>query len=121
MAGRIDYRPHPNSPLWGLHFDYVTDTGIRFARENPCKATEPLLYLTDAEYPGDSEAVRVGATFKSLAYVGHRVGMDGRDRKDWYAVAAKLPLSQAHVGIIIENLDAGEQTATKFQELLSTH
>lgn len=121
MSGRIEYRPHHRSNLWKQLFDSVSDTGIRFAQEHPHKVTEPLLYLTDAEYPGDSEAVRVGATYKSLAYVGHRVGMSCEDRKNWYGVAAGLPLSQAHVGIIIENLDETEETSSRFQELLSTH
>jgi hypothetical protein len=42
-------------------------------------------YLLDKQYQG--------ATYKTLAAIGHTVGMSGAERADWYKVAESIPLS----------------------------
>jgi hypothetical protein len=42
-----------------------------------------------------------GATYKSLAAIGHRVGMDKGERSQWYRIAERMPLSQRHAGHIL--------------------
>ena len=47
---------------------------------------------------------RRGATYKSLAAVGHRVGMTKAERIQWYRIAEAIPLSQRHAGHILSRL-----------------
>jgi hypothetical protein len=70
---------------------------------------EPVELLEGATYPGDCAAVREGATYKSLAYVAHRLGLDDDERKSWYAIAERVGLSQAHVGCIIARLNERDE------------
>jgi hypothetical protein len=59
--------------------------------------------------PGDhvlERQERIGATYKQLAYAGRLVGMDGRQRTQWYEVARTVPLSQRCVGHIIGRLQS---------------
>jgi hypothetical protein len=45
-----------------------------------------------------------GATYKSLAAIGHRVEMDKAARTQWYWIAESMPLSQRHAGHILAAL-----------------
>jgi hypothetical protein len=47
---------------------------------------------------------RRGATYKSLAAIGHRVGMTKAERVNWYKIAETVPLSQRHAGHILSKL-----------------
>ena len=47
---------------------------------------------------------RCGASFKSLAAIGHRVGMTKAERIQWYRIAEAVPLSQRHAGHILSRL-----------------
>jgi len=47
---------------------------------------------------------RRGASFKSLAAIGHRVGMTKAERIQWYRIAETVPLSQRHAGHILSRL-----------------
>ena len=96
---RIDYP--------GLHFqESLFDAVVREASQHRGgKQWEPLEYLAGAKYPGDCAAVRQGATYKSLAYVAHRLGMNSDERQRWYRIAQRFGFSQAHVGIIIARLN----------------
>lgn len=47
---------------------------------------------------------RRGATYKQLAAIGHRVGMSGSERAQWYDIARAIPLSQRHAGHILSRL-----------------
>ena len=78
----------------------------------------PLEYLVGAEYPGPTASVMQGPTYKSLAYVGHRFEMDAEERQRWYNVAARLSLSQAHIGCIIAALDQSERMMAGLEEML---
>jgi len=70
---------------------------------------EPVELLEGATYPGDCVAAREGATYKSLAYVAHRLSMDDEDRKAWYNIAQRLCLSQAHIGCIIARINERDE------------
>jgi hypothetical protein len=45
-----------------------------------------------------------GATYKTLAAIGHTVGMNGAERARWYEVCEAIPLSQRHAGHILGRL-----------------
>jgi hypothetical protein len=47
---------------------------------------------------------RRGASYKSLAAIGHRVGMTKAERSQWYRIAGTVPLSQRHAGHILSKL-----------------
>jgi hypothetical protein len=45
-----------------------------------------------------------GASYKSLAAIGHTVGMTKAERVQWYRIAEAIPLSQRHAGHILNEL-----------------
>jgi hypothetical protein len=45
-----------------------------------------------------------GASYKSLAAIGHTVGMTKEERVQWCAIAEAIPLSQRHAGHILSRL-----------------
>jgi hypothetical protein len=45
-----------------------------------------------------------GASYRSLAAIGHRVGMTKDERIQWYSIAEAIPLSQRHAGHILSRL-----------------
>jgi hypothetical protein len=47
---------------------------------------------------------RCGASFKSLAAIGHRVGMTKAECIQWYRIAESVPLSQRHAEHILSRL-----------------
>jgi hypothetical protein len=47
---------------------------------------------------------RRGASYKSLAAIGHQVGMSKAERVQWYRIAEAIPLSQRHAGHILSRL-----------------
>jgi hypothetical protein len=47
---------------------------------------------------------RRGASYKSLAAIGHTVGMTKGERVQWYCIAEAIPLSQRHTGHILSRL-----------------
>jgi hypothetical protein len=47
---------------------------------------------------------RRGASYKSLAAIGHTVGMTKDERVQWYSIAEAVPLSQRHAGHILSRL-----------------
>jgi hypothetical protein len=47
---------------------------------------------------------RCGASYKSLAAIGHAVGMSKAERVHWYRIAEAIPLSQRHAGHILSRL-----------------
>ena len=46
-----------------------------------------------------------GASYRSLAAIGHRVGMTKDERIQWYSIAEAIPLSQRHAGHIFSKLE----------------
>jgi hypothetical protein len=47
---------------------------------------------------------RRGATYRSLAAIGHQVGMTKAEHVRWYRVAEAIPLSQRHASHILSRL-----------------
>jgi hypothetical protein len=50
------------------------------------------------------EQQRRGASYRSLAAIGHRVGMTKAERIQWYRIAEAVPLSQRHAVHILSRL-----------------
>jgi hypothetical protein len=45
-----------------------------------------------------------GASYRSLAAIGHRVGMTKQERGHWYRISEEIPLTQRHAGHILSRL-----------------
>jgi len=90
-------------------FEVLTDRAVTMA----AAVAEPFGYLlrhvVDC-YPVSSEAGPLydqqlcGASYKSLAAVGHSVAMTKAERVQWYRIAEAIPLSQRHAGHIFSRL-----------------
>jgi hypothetical protein len=116
---RVAYPPFEEHGLWRIVFDSVTVAALNMREGSPDDpASEPLELLAYAEYPTGTAATRNGATYRSLAYVSHRFGMDREQRNRWYEVARALPLSQAHVGIIVARLNQRDQAIAGLEQML---
>ena len=88
-------------------FDLLTDRAVAMA----AAVAEPYAYLLRQVadcYPVSEGPLRAmetrGATYKSLAAIGHRVGMTKAERAQWYSIAETVPLSQRHAGHILSKL-----------------
>ena len=103
---------YPRDELWESVFYHTIDLALNsLGRVVPemRHVWEPVEYLRGATYPGNSAAVKEGATYKSLAYVAHRFGMSDDERRTWYSIATRLSLSQAHIGAIIARLNERDE------------
>jgi hypothetical protein len=85
----------------------LTDRAVAMAEA----VAEPYGFLlrqvADCEAAEDGplrDQQRCGASFKSLAAIGHRVGMTKAERIQWYRIAESVPLSQRHAGHILSRL-----------------
>jgi hypothetical protein len=47
---------------------------------------------------------QLGATYKQLAAIGHRVGMTKEERVKWYRIGESVPLSSWHANHILKKL-----------------
>ena len=90
-------------------FAVLTDRAVTMA----AAVAEPYGYLLRQVadcYPASSEAgplydqQRSGASYKSLAAIGHQAGMSKAERVQWYKIAEAIPLSQRHAGHILSQL-----------------
>jgi hypothetical protein len=88
-------------------FELLTDRAVTMA----AAVAEPYAYLLRQVadcYPVSEGPLRAmqtqGATYKSLAAIGHRVGMTKAERAQWYSIAETVPLSQRHAGHILSKL-----------------
>jgi hypothetical protein len=65
-----------------------------------------LEILEDCEAPPRTTGAwqQRGASYKSLAAIGHKVGMTKAERSRWYRIAEAVPLSQRHAGHILNEL-----------------
>ncbi len=87
--------------------EVLTDRALAMAEA----VAEPYGYLlrqvADCE-PADDEPLRDqqrrGASYRSLAAIGHQVGMTKAERVQWYRIAEAVPLSQRHAGHILSRL-----------------
>jgi hypothetical protein len=66
-----------------------------------------LRQLADC-YPSEDgplyEQQQRGATYKTLAAIGHTVGLTKAGRVRWYRTCEAIPLSQRHAGHILSRL-----------------
>jgi hypothetical protein len=87
--------------------EILTDRAVAMAEA----VAEPYGFLlrqvADCE-PAEDEPLRDqqrrGASYKSLAAIGHRVGLTKAERIQWYRIAESVPLSQRHAGHILSRL-----------------
>jgi hypothetical protein len=88
-------------------FEVLTDRAVTMADA----VAEPYGYLLRQVadcYPVEDgplyDQQRRGASYKSLAAIGHRVGMTKPERVQWYRITKAIPLSQRHAGHILSQL-----------------
>jgi hypothetical protein len=88
-------------------FEVLSDRAVTMA----AAVAEPYGYLLRQVadcYPVSEgplyDQQRRGASYKSLAAIGHQVGMTKIERVQWYAIAEAIPLSQRHAGHILSRL-----------------
>ena len=88
-------------------FEVLTDHSVSMA----AGLAEPYGYLLRQLgdcYPASegrlNDQQRHGATYKTLAAIGHTVGMSKAERIQWYRIAESVPLSQRHAGHILSRL-----------------
>lgn len=62
--------------------------------------------LADCYPRGRADEFR-GATYKTLAHIGHLVGMDALTRADWYGICANLGVTQRHASHMIARIHDG--------------
>ena len=87
--------------------EVLTDRAVTMA----AAVAEPYGYLLrqvadchPAEAGPLHDQQRRGASYKSLAAIGHQVGMSKAERVQWYSIAEAVPLSQRHAGHILGKL-----------------
>ncbi len=70
-----------------------------------------LFLLEDIEEEDEDSPLftqqQLGATYKTLAAIGHAAGLDKSERALWYKLAEQVPLSQRHAGHILTRLKKG--------------
>ena len=111
--------PYPSSCVGCMVYDRITDYSLRVVAANPNdEAVEPLELLAHSEYP-ENNAILEGATYKSLAYIAHRMSLDKDMRQEWYEVARRVGLSQAHVSTIIARLNERDAFIQDAEALLT--
>ena len=88
-------------------FQVVTDRALSMAEA----VAEPFGFLLrqvadcyPVEWGPLHDQQRCGATYKTLAAIGHMVSMSKVERIGWYRIAETVPLSQRHAGHILSRL-----------------
>jgi hypothetical protein len=88
-------------------FAVLTDRAVSMAEAVAGPYAYLLRQVADC-YPASGgplyDQQRCGATYKSLAAIGHTVGMSKTERVQWYRIAEAIPLSQRHAGHILSRL-----------------
>src|SRR5215212_4341783 len=108
---RPSQRREPSTSSVGerVPFDELADFGVLTNRALAMAdtAAEPFGFLLRQVadcYPASEgplyDQQRCGATYKTLAAIGHQVGMSKAERVQWYRVVESIPLSQRHAGHI---------------------
>jgi hypothetical protein len=88
-------------------FDDLTTRALEVAKEVEQPFRGLLLLLQDCR---ESEEIvlgrqqRQGASYKTLAAIGHAADMSKAQRVRWYRIAESVPLSQRHAGHIMSRL-----------------
>jgi hypothetical protein len=88
-------------------FDDLTARALEIAEKLGEPFQSLMLLLRDcrgSEEINLSRQQQQGATYKTLAAIGHTVGTDQAQRSEWYRIAEQVPLSQRHAGHIFSRL-----------------
>jgi hypothetical protein len=91
------------------NFEVLTDRAVTMADAVAQPYAYVLRKLASCYAVGDGslyDQQQRGASYKSLAAIGHRVGMTKAERVQWYRIAESIPLSQRHAGHILDRLGA---------------
>jgi hypothetical protein len=97
----------PRVPFVAPHdFEELTRTALRYACQNAGSVYGELLsMLVDCHsLPTMWFEEQRGASYRRLAAIGHRVGTNLEERREWYALADSIPLSDRHAGHILSRL-----------------
>jgi hypothetical protein len=102
---RLDFAAAHDVP----NFDALTQRALDLAGTVPEPFNSVLWTLvgcyTVGEHAGPLYRQQwTGATYRSLAAIGHRVGMSKAERVQWYRICESIPLSQRHAGRILSRL-----------------
>ena len=87
--------------------EILTDRAVAMAEAVAKPYGFLLRQVADCEPAEDGplrDQQRCGASFKSLAAIGHRVGMTKAECIQWYRIAESVPLSQRHAEHILLRL-----------------
>lgn len=90
----------------GHDFEELTNHALRIAHSNEHSVYSYLLSLL-ADCRSLSRMAfeeQRGASYRRLAAIGHRIGMDLEERREWYSLADSIPLSDRHAGHILSRL-----------------
>ena len=88
-------------------FEVLADRALSMAESVAEPYSFLLRQLTDCypvEWSPSHDQQHRGATYKTLAAIGHTVGMTKPERVQWYRIAEAIPLSQRHAGHILSRL-----------------
>jgi hypothetical protein len=88
-------------------FDDLTAQALERAQKlsEPFRSLILLLHdCRESEEINLSRQQQQGATYKTLAAIGHTVRMSQPQRSEWYRIAEQMPLSQRHAGHIFSRL-----------------
>jgi hypothetical protein len=90
-------------------FGVLTDRALAMAEAEAVVESYGYLLRQVADcYPAEDGPLRDqqcrGATYKTLAAIGHQVGMSKAERVQWYRIAEAIPLSQRHAGHVLSRL-----------------
>lgn len=89
----------------GANFADLTRRALELADEVEAPYSRILRMLGDCRpSPAHETQERRGASYKMLAAIGHKAGMDKRERVRWYRIAETVPLSDRHAGHILSRL-----------------
>ena len=92
-------------------FADLTRQAVALANTVDAAFARLLLSLEDCEAEDEDSPLhaqqQLGATYKTLAAIGHAAGMNGAERAHWYKLAEQIPLSQRHAGHILTKLKKG--------------
>jgi hypothetical protein len=101
---------------WDGSFDELTERALDKADAMAEEEDVELIYVRLLFHLEDCEELEdwtrqqtQGATYKTLAAIGHAAGMDAAQRSCWYKVAERIPLSQRHAGHILTRLKEGHE------------
>ena len=90
----------------GHDFEELTNHALRIESANEHSVYSYLLsLLADCRsLPHMHAEEQRGASYRRLAAIGHLVGMDLEERREWYALADSIPLTDRHAGHILGQL-----------------